>query len=154
MSNLSGCAELAAQELRYWHPGPDSGSNTSDIVVIYLFDVVIPYNLCRLVNPTRDERLGSNTNDMSQRTYDLFLTTLLLDAPIVHACGNNAYRCKNPDASIEEMWRVTHQICNDLGEDDCYCYHWAEYFCDPSGDNIDKFKQKCQDHACVTNKHA
>ncbi|KAH6970267.1 hypothetical protein HG530_011741 [Fusarium avenaceum] len=50
----------------------------------------------------------------------------------------------NPDKTIQEMHEVTKQICNDLGEDDCYCSHWAEYSCDPFGDNIQKFKEKCE----------
>ncbi|CAD6441808.1 2b5ef486-8f2c-4841-ade2-4051bedebba8 [Sclerotinia trifoliorum] len=69
---------------------------------------------------------------------------LLLSATTAYACGGNAYRCKNPDKSVDEMWAVTRKICNNLKEDDCYCYHWAEYYCDPYGDNIEKFK-----HACV-----
>ncbi|TGO31403.1 hypothetical protein BHYA_0987g00010 [Botrytis hyacinthi] len=67
---------------------------------------------------------------------------LLLAATTAYACGDNAYRCKNPDKSVDEMWQVTHKICNNLREDDCYCSHWAEYYCDPFGDNIGKFKQQ------------
>ena len=61
----------------------------------------------------------------------------------VSACGDNAYRCKHPDKSITDHWKATHSICKDLGEDDCYCSHWAEYYCDPSSDNIQKFKDAC-----------
>jgi hypothetical protein len=43
-----------------------------------------------------------------------FLTLLLLAAPAAYACSDNAYRCKNPDVSEDEMWKVTHSICNDL----------------------------------------
>jgi len=69
---------------------------------------------------------------------------LLLSAATAYACGDNAYRCKNPDKSVDEMWKVTHKICNDIKEDDCYCSHWAEYYCDPFGDNIKKFKEQCE----------
>jgi hypothetical protein len=73
------------------------------------------------------------------------LTFILLAAPAAYACGDNAYRCKNPDVSVEKMWKVTHSICNNLKEDDCYCSHWAEYYCDPTGDNIQKFKDQCEE---------
>ncbi|TGO81895.1 hypothetical protein BPOR_0980g00010 [Botrytis porri] len=69
----------------------------------------------------------------------------LLAATTAYACGDNAYRCKNPDKSVDEMWQVTHKICNNLQEDDCYCSHWAEYYCDPYGGNVEKFKQQCED---------
>ena len=72
-----------------------------------------------------------------------FLSALLLSVSAVYACGENAYRCKNPNVSVNEMWVVTHRICDKLGEDDCYCSHWAEYYCDPSGYNIQKFKDEC-----------
>jgi hypothetical protein len=73
-----------------------------------------------------------------------FLTLLLLSAPAVYACGDNSYRCKNPDVSVDEEWRVTRSICDGLKEDDCYCSHWAQYYCDPYGDNIEKFKTQCE----------
>lgn len=76
-----------------------------------------------------------------------FLPEILLLASAVYACGDNAYRCKNPDASVSEDWEVTNKICTQLGEDTCYCSHWAEYYCDPFGDNIAKFKQMCEAHA-------
>lgn len=73
-----------------------------------------------------------------------FLATLLLGASVAYACGDNAFRCKNPDKSVSEMYKVTKDICDNLGEDDCYCSHWAEYYCDPYGDNIAKFKTQCE----------
>ncbi|EXM13935.1 hypothetical protein RAB80_014004 [Fusarium oxysporum f. sp. vasinfectum] len=75
-----------------------------------------------------------------------FLKALLLAVPAVYACGDNAYRCKNPDKTVSEMYRVTKNICDELKEDTCWCYHWAEDYCDPFGDNIKKFKQKCEDY--------
>lgn len=63
----------------------------------------------------------------------------------VIACGDNAYRCKNPDKSVQEHWTVTKNIADQLREDTCYCYHWAEYYADPYGDNIQKFKSLCED---------
>jgi hypothetical protein len=76
-----------------------------------------------------------------------FVPLLLCWASIVSACGDNAYRCKNPDVSTEEMWKVTKHICDDLNEETCFCVHWVEYYCDPQGDNIQKFKYACQNHA-------
>ena len=71
--------------------------------------------------------------------FPLFALTL--------ACGDNAYRCKNPDKSVDDMWVMTKSICNELNEDICWCYYWAEYYCDPSGDNINKFKEMCDSHS-------
>ncbi|KAF7888575.1 uncharacterized protein EAF02_003116 [Botrytis sinoallii] len=69
---------------------------------------------------------------------------LLIAATTAYACGDNAYRCKNPKKIIAEEWKATHEICNNLREDDCYCSHWAEYYCDPYGGNIQKFKDQCE----------
>ncbi len=30
------------------------------------------------------------------------------------ACGNNAYRCKNPDTSIADNWEKTLSCCNSI----------------------------------------
>jgi hypothetical protein len=70
---------------------------------------------------------------------------LLLWATVVSACGDTGYRCKNPDVSVNDDYIVTKYICNSLGEDTCYCSHWAEDYCDPSGNNIAKFKELCND---------
>ncbi|KAK4151241.1 hypothetical protein C8A00DRAFT_36140 [Chaetomidium leptoderma] len=75
-----------------------------------------------------------------------FLAALLVGASVAYACGDNAYRCKNPDADVGEMYEVTKKICDQLGEDTCWCYHLAEDYCDPSGDNIQKFKDMCENH--------
>jgi len=76
-----------------------------------------------------------------------FVSLLLCCASIVFACGDNAYRCKNSDVSTGEMWKVTKDICDDLKEETCYCFHWAEYYCEPQGDNIQKFKDACENRA-------
>ena len=73
-----------------------------------------------------------------------FLAALLLGASVAYACGDNSYRCKNPDKTVSEMHDVTMNICKNLNEGTCWCYHWAEDYCDPSGDNIEKFKEQCQ----------
>jgi hypothetical protein len=73
-----------------------------------------------------------------------FLPVFLLYASVAYASGDNAYRCKNPDNTVDEDWKATEAICDKLGADDCYCSHWAEYYCDPYGDNIDKFKKECE----------
>ncbi|CAJ0555434.1 Ff.00g054990.m01.CDS01 [Fusarium sp. VM40] len=67
-----------------------------------------------------------------------FLKAPLLAVPAVYACGDNSYRCKNPDKSIQDTYKVTMEICNGR------CSHWAEDYCDPFGDNIQKFKEKCE----------
>ena len=99
-------------------------------------------------NIPRPPRLASSSNSPHQSdtpSIMQFLTILLLAAPAVYACGDNSYRCKSPDATVDQMWQVTHRICDNLAEEDCYCSHWAEYYCDPYGDNIQKFKSQCEE---------
>ena len=73
-----------------------------------------------------------------------FVLFLLL--ALTNACGDNAYRCQNPENGRDDDWAMTRSICNDLKEDDCWCSHRAEFFCDPYGDNIAKFKEMCDSH--------
>lgn len=70
--------------------------------------------------------------------------TLLLYVAIASACGDNAYRCINPEGSISQDWAKTNYCCNQLAEDTCYCSHRAETYCDPYGPNIDRFKKCCE----------
>lgn len=70
---------------------------------------------------------------------------LLCAASVASACGDNGYRCKNPDASVNDDYIATKYICNKLQEDTCYCSHYAEDYCDPSDSNIAKFKELCND---------
>jgi hypothetical protein len=72
------------------------------------------------------------------------LTLILLVVPAVYACGDNAYRCKNNDVTVDTDWDTTKSICNSLGESTCWCYNAAENYCDPFGDNIQNFKKKCE----------
>lgn len=73
-----------------------------------------------------------------------FLKALFLAVPAAYACGDNSYSCKNLNKDIQEMYKVTIEICNGLGEDTCWCSYWAEDYCGPFGDNIQKFKEKCE----------
>jgi hypothetical protein len=64
-----------------------------------------------------------------------------------YACGDNTYRFKNPDASVAVMSKVTRAIYDELDGDTCWCYHWAEDYCHPFGDeNATKFKEECENH--------
>ncbi|KAK0619124.1 hypothetical protein B0T14DRAFT_566016 [Immersiella caudata] len=69
------------------------------------------------------------------------LTTLLFSATLTSACGSNAYRCITRESS-EKDWQLSKKCGGKVGADeDCYCSHWAEYFMDPYGDQIEKFKE-------------
>jgi hypothetical protein len=61
---------------------------------------------------------------------------------VASACGNNAYRCVG-NGSVEDDWKHTNACCAMLFEETCYCSHRAETYCDPSGGNIQKFKDCC-----------
>ncbi|KAJ0142685.1 Uncharacterized protein HZ326_14498 [Fusarium oxysporum f. sp. albedinis] len=74
-----------------------------------------------------------------------FLSLLVLLAPVASSCGDNTYRCKNPDKSTAEEQAVTTKICSSLGNGYCYCNHRAEWFCDTFGEDINKFKKSCED---------
>ena len=74
------------------------------------------------------------------------LKILMVAAPAVYACGDDAYRCNSRDASASEIQQATRSICDSLGEDMCYCSVYAEDFCDPGGDNIQKFKASCEEY--------
>jgi hypothetical protein len=71
---------------------------------------------------------------------------LLLCASVVYASGDILYKCKSPYKSASESYKATKDICNKLGEDTYSCDNWAEDYCGPLGDNINKFKKLCEDH--------
>lgn len=59
-------------------------------------------------NIPRPPRLASSSNSPHQSdtpSIVQFLTILLLAAPAVYACGDNSYRCKIPDATVDQMWQ-------------------------------------------------
>lgn len=59
-------------------------------------------------NIPRPPRLASSSNSPHQSdtpSIMQFLTILLLAAPAVYACGDNSYRCKSPDATVDQMWQ-------------------------------------------------
>jgi hypothetical protein len=72
---------------------------------------------------------------------------LSLFTSVAMSCGNNAYRCVNPQGTVAEDWHHT-QLCMDsVGfSDTCYCVHRAETYADPYGDNIQKFKDCCDSY--------
>ena len=60
------------------------------------------------------------------------------------SCGNNAYRCVNPNGSVKEDWHHTELCMKSAGfSKTCYCSHRAEIYADPSGGDIKKFKDCC-----------
>ncbi|KAK4446751.1 hypothetical protein QBC34DRAFT_382824 [Podospora aff. communis PSN243] len=75
------------------------------------------------------------------------LTTLLFSATLTSACGDNAYRCVTKDGSVSQDWELSKKCAKNVGaNDDCWCSHWAEYYIDPWGKQIDEFKKCCEDH--------
>jgi hypothetical protein len=74
------------------------------------------------------------------------LRTLLFSSvsiSAVSACGGGAYRCKHRDGTVAGDSKATKAICDSLGVETCWCYRWAEDYCDPYGDNIQLFQQQC-----------
>ena len=72
------------------------------------------------------------------------LTVFLLLITCASACGDNAYRCVNPEGSVADDGAKTRSCCTKLAQTDCYCAHRAEDYCDPDKDNIDNFKECCE----------
>jgi hypothetical protein len=75
-----------------------------------------------------------------------FLTACLVFIGVASACGDNAYRCVNPDGFVTDDWAKTKACCNKIAEEYCYCSHRAEEYCDPFGSNIQKFKDCCESY--------
>lgn len=60
------------------------------------------------------------------------------------ACGDNAYRCKNPQGTIEDDWKFTQDCMQRVGfEDTCWCYHRAQTYADPGSQAKIEAFQKC-----------
>ena len=75
------------------------------------------------------------------------LILLSLFTSVAMSCGNSAYRCVNPDVDPSEDWRHTKLCMERVGfSATCWCYHRAEDYADPSGDDIQKFKDCCQSY--------
>ncbi|KAK0652453.1 hypothetical protein B0T16DRAFT_406211 [Cercophora newfieldiana] len=75
------------------------------------------------------------------------VSAILLSATLTSACGDNAYRCVTRGGSGDDDWKLSQKCAKKNGvEDDCYCSHRAEYFQDPSGEQIEKFKDCCTSH--------
>jgi hypothetical protein len=75
------------------------------------------------------------------------LILLSLFTSVAMSCGDNAYRCVNPDGSVANDWHTT-QLCMDsVGfSDTCWCSHRAEDYADPSGNDIQDFKDCCDSY--------
>ena len=73
------------------------------------------------------------------------LVLLSLFVNVANCCGDNAYRCVDPDGSVDGDWAVTRSCMIRLGfSDDCWCSHRAEWYADPSGADINAFKNCCR----------
>lgn len=63
---------------------------------------------------------------------------------VVMGCGDNAYRCTKPGNTVDQDWQATLKCMGQSGTTEtCWCYHWAENYADPSGGQIQKFKDCC-----------
>ena len=75
------------------------------------------------------------------------LLLLSLFVNVASACGNNAYRCVKEGGSVAKDWEVTWECMQQVGFDaTCTCYHMVETYADPSGSDINDFKndfKKC-----------
>ncbi|KAJ7867812.1 hypothetical protein B0H13DRAFT_1636050 [Mycena leptocephala] len=69
---------------------------------------------------------------------------IFLTCNFSQGCGDNAYRCVNPNGSVEDDWNATKACMDKVGiTNTCYCSHRAETYADPDGNNIQKFKDCC-----------
>lgn len=72
---------------------------------------------------------------------------LSLFATVAMSCGDNAFRCVNPDTSVDQDWHHTELCMDRVGfSDTCWCYHRAETYAVPTGDDIQAFKDCCQSY--------
>lgn len=69
------------------------------------------------------------------------LILLSLFTTVAMSCGDNSYRCVNPDTRVAQDWHHT-ELCMDcIGiSDTCWCYYRAEKYAVPTGDDIQAFK--------------
>jgi hypothetical protein len=71
--------------------------------------------------------------------------TFLLYIALTSACGENAYRCVNPDGSVEDDWAKTQECAVKLGTlSECWCWGLAQFHIDAPSDKIDAFKKCCE----------
>ncbi|KAJ7871567.1 hypothetical protein B0H13DRAFT_2349854 [Mycena leptocephala] len=81
---------------------------------------------------------------MYMRSIAGYIAIVALAATQVKGCGDNAFRCVNPDGSVEDDWNATNACMDKVGiTNTCYCSHRAEFYADPDGNNIQKFKDCC-----------
>lgn len=67
----------------------------------------------------------------------------LLNVALVAACGDDAWRCVNPNGKVDGDNALT-QFCKmKLGMEDCYCSHRAETYVNV-GDKLEDFKACCK----------
>jgi hypothetical protein len=77
------------------------------------------------------------------------LILLSLFTSVAMSCGDDTYRCVNPDDTVEEDWRHTKLCMEKVGiSDTCWCSHRAEYYADVGSDDIkiQKFKDCCESY--------
>lgn len=60
------------------------------------------------------------------------------------ACGDNGYRCVNPNGSVEDDHTVTFNCCNKLKQGSCWCSHRSEDYCNVASSRIEDFKVCCE----------
>lgn len=59
--------------------------------------------------------------------------------------GDKSYRCKNEEGKVEKDYERTREICQTLGNEQCWCNRYAEQYCDlEDTEHIEGFKDQCR----------
>jgi hypothetical protein len=73
---------------------------------------------------------------------------VLAFAVSVIACSDDAYRCVNPNGSVDDDWQATQKAMKSSGlshGNTCWCYRYAEDYVQLNGeDQIGKFQKACE----------
>ena len=97
--------------------------------------------------PNSTIRLSGIPAKPSVRLSMKTLMLLSLFVNVANGCGSNAYRCVNSGGSVDDDAAITRACMIKVGFDsDCYCYHMAETYADPYGNDINAFKNCCRDY--------
>ena len=73
------------------------------------------------------------------------LILLSLFTSVAMSCGDDTYRCVNPNATPAQEWEHTETCMARVGvpaADSCYCYQRSEYFAEVR-DKVQAFRDCC-----------
>jgi len=69
----------------------------------------------------------------------------LFTALAAASCGDDAYRCTNPDGTIANDFLKSKECAAKLGiTQTCWCSYWAEDYIEVPEDKVEDFKNCCE----------